>query len=421
MNKFHYMSRPYTIIYVLIILIIICVVFYNTIYRSLFLSNFHKRYENEIIFYSVGRNFTPIISLSGEASIRWTWDDESTDSTTNPIKKYDARRLHTSRLEVIPWEALDMINIGYDAGDGGTSDVPSVVDQKVLAVENLKLVASSLRVWCSSFNRIKELDFSNFTNLEVIECFESKDLISVKLKNTPKLRRVCFENNHLTKLDLSDCQNLKDIRGALNNFHEIVFPENKEDIVHICIRDNYYVTNSRIFNNMSEFSKIAELLISRTNQTDTIRITSTHPSQRVKIRANDNNYTMLDLRGALRNKFNSAEVIMRNNQISEVKIDSCFQLTHLCLNNNKLDSTEVDAILQVINSFATWNGEVDLTDNQPPTNKGLMWKKELENRSWKVIVDSETKTYHSSIDFFSRLIHKLSILILKYSNLFRKS
>ena len=72
--------------------------------------------SDEIIFYSTKDVFAPLITLSGKASVRWTWDDNTTDTITNPVKNYGSDGLRKNYLKVTPWSALQMINIGYDAG-----------------------------------------------------------------------------------------------------------------------------------------------------------------------------------------------------------------------------------------------------------------------------------------------------------------
>ena len=129
-----------------------------------------------------------------------------------------------NRLTVNPWNALRMINIGYDAGDGGGS-LPFVSDQQVSKVENLFLVKNNLEVWCSSYNLIDTLIFDDFVQLDSVECFLSKSLKYVSLRNTPRVTRLCFEDNNLDSLDISGCASLADLRGAQNKLYHNQFFE----------------------------------------------------------------------------------------------------------------------------------------------------------------------------------------------------
>ena len=142
----------------------------------------------QIIFYSNGSVFSPVIVLQENAEVLWTWDDNSTTNSATPVKNYGSEKLRKNILRVQPWSAVRRINIGYDAEDGGSVEIELVNDQLVSKVENLQLVAPYLKEWCSSHNRITSLDFSNFVNLETIECFLSQSLQTINLTNTPKLK-----------------------------------------------------------------------------------------------------------------------------------------------------------------------------------------------------------------------------------------
>lgn len=345
--------------------------------------------DDEIVFYTNDSVFAPLITLSGPAEVLWTWADNTTSNSLNPEKVYPSDALRPNRLKVTPWSAVEMINIGYDAGDGGKPDIPFVADQKVSEVVNMSLAASSLKYWCSSYNRIKSLDFSNFIYLERIECFRSDSLRSVNLSNTPKLWRVCLEDNDLSALDLSGSPVVTDLRAALNDYNEIIFSTSTEEFYHLCVRDNHFIANE-IFTDMTSFPYIGELFIWRTNQSGTLRIPSTHPTDDIDIRAYENNYTALDLRGSLKNQGTRADIDLSGNQLTDVRIAGCNQISMLILKDNKLDSAMVDTILKTLDSFATDDGIVDLTSNHHPSYMGLQWKQNLESRGWQVAVDPGT-------------------------------
>ena len=137
--------------------------------------NFVKTEQSadEIIFYSNGSTFSPVIVLQATAEVLWTWDDNTTSNSLTPTKDYGSAQLRPNRLKVTPWSALRRINICYTAEDGGTESIERVPDQHVSLVENISLAAPYLKEWCSSYNNIKSLDFSNFINIETIECYRS--------------------------------------------------------------------------------------------------------------------------------------------------------------------------------------------------------------------------------------------------------
>lgn len=357
------------------------------------ISTQEKEYQNklsldadEIVFYSNGSNFSPVIVLQADAIVTWTWADSTTSNSTTPTKEYGSDLLRGNRLKVTPWSAVRRINIGYDALDGGSSDIELVADQKVSLVENIGLVAPYLKEWCSSHSSLISLDFSNFINIETIECFKSLLLKNLQLTNTPKLKRLCLEDNDVIDLDLQDCNSLEDIRGALNNFTNINFPTHSENIWHICVWDNQF-TNQHLFNDFTQFPMIAQAWIANTNQQGEFIMPKSNPTYYVSIWGWDNKYSSLDLRGAYQNNEATGFVSFSNNELIKVNIKGCIQINELYLNNNKLDSLTIDQILHEVDEYRTNNGIIDLTFNMPPTSIGLFYKANLERRGWVVNIE----------------------------------
>lgn len=354
-----------------------------------FLNNQAQQAGDEIIFYSNGRIFSPVIVLQAEAEILWTWDDNTTSNSATPVKNYGSELVRKNTLKVTPWSAVRRINIGYDAQDGGSTDIEFVDKQYVSMVENLHLVAPYLKEWCSSYNTITSLDFSNFVNLETIECFLCQSLQNVNLTNASQLKRICFEVNGLTNLDISDCNVLEQVRASSNKFTDILLPENTENIWHMCTRDNLQLTNQHLFNDLSNYPNIADLFIWASNQIGELIVPKTHPSRWIGIRAYDNQYTSLDLRGSLQNPMESGYVDMHNNKLTKVEIAGCHQIKHLDLSQNLLSAEVVDHVLKQLDEFGPTitPRTVNLSNNQPPTEQGLIYKKKLEAKQWNVIVD----------------------------------
>ncbi|KNY28326.1 PKD domain-containing protein [Pseudobacteroides cellulosolvens] len=253
--------------------------------------------EGAITFITEGSVFAPVIQVTGDAQITWTFADGTTSSSNTPVKDYGSAGTRTAALVVTPWSAVTRINIGYDAGDSGSSSIEFVPDQHVSAVYNVNLVAPYLRQWCSSYNQLTSLDFSNFTQLDTIECFLSRSLQSVNLTNTPELKRACFEDCDLLNLDVSQSPKLGDLRGAVNQYPSIEFGSVGESIWHICIRDNPQIAYQHLFQDMSGFPDIAELLIWNDNQAGSIRIPSTSRDRNISFYAGGNRYTNLNLQG----------------------------------------------------------------------------------------------------------------------------
>jgi hypothetical protein len=290
---------------------------------------------DEIIFYSNGSTFSPLIIIDTPAEILWIFDDNTTSPLPNPVKNYGSEALRVNRLVVDPWSAVRGINIGYNGADGGSALIPYVPDQKVSKIQNLELVASNLELWCSSGNLLDSLNFDNFINLETIECFQSKTVQKVSLKNTPNLKRLCLEDNDLKELDVSECTSLKDLRAALNDYKDVKFPDSTTDLWHICIRDNPQITNPDLFSDMSNFPNISELFIWNCNQSGGFALNKTFADS-IDIIAYGNNYTSLDLSGALQNENGWASVDFQSNDINNINISGCDQIRYLKLGNNNL-------------------------------------------------------------------------------------
>ena len=342
---------------------------------------------DEIVFYSKGSDFSPVIVLQSEATVTWIWADSTTSNSTSPVKDYGSALLRKNRLKVTPWSALQRINIGYDAKDGGSDSIELVADQNVSLVENLYLVAPFLKHWCSAYNEFKSLDFSNFVNIETIECLGSDSLTHVNIANTPKLRRACFEDSNLLNLDLSGSPALEDLRGASNEFNTITFSNRHENIWHLCVRDNPHLSNQNMFSNIGKFPKIAELFIWNTNQQGSLTIPSTNPNREVSIMASYNKFSSINFRGSLKNLDAYGSVEMSYNSLTSVDITGCIQIKKLDLSNNKLESIAIDQILKQVDEYGTENGTVDLRFNKPPTDQGLASIANLKKRGWIVSVD----------------------------------
>ncbi|MBL7969388.1 MAG: Ig-like domain-containing protein [Prolixibacteraceae bacterium] len=342
---------------------------------------------NEIIFHSNGATFSPVITLQGEAEILWTWADNTTSTSLSPVKNYGSAQLRTNRLKVTPWSALKRINIGYDAEDGGSNAIELVPNQNVSLVENLSLASNSLKEWCSSYNPLQSLDFSNFTNLETIECYGASYLSQVNLSNTINLKRICLELTSLQALDLSDCNALEDLRAAINKYPDLILPANKEKIWHLCTRDNPQMVNVRYFNNMSAYPLLGDLFIWNMNQEGELIIPNTSSTRKVEIHGYDNRYSAINFSGALKNTQAIGIIEMQNNVIEEVNISGCIQITSLNLWKNKLQTDDIDKILKEIDSFGTSNGRINLRFNAPPSFTGLIHKANLANRGWTIETD----------------------------------
>jgi Leucine-rich repeat (LRR) protein len=345
----------------------------------------HDTVTSEILFLTEGRYFQPRILLNQEAVVEWTFSDGTNSFQLNPNKDFTTEASRMQHLKVTPWNAVTLISIGYDAGDGGWA-LPPVPDNEVSYIKNLNLVKDSLKYWCSSYNLLDTLNFDNFTNIEAIECFRSHTVTRVSLKNTPKLRRLCLEDNNLSEYDISESPALEDIRGAMNNYPEVKFSNSTEEFWHICVRDNPQVTNDTLFAHMERFPNIAELFIWNMNQGGTFRIAQNHPIMPVLLWCDGNHFSALDLRGSLQNENGYAEVFFNNSPLRSIDIAGCDQIQRLSLGWCGIPTDTVDKVLRQLDEFGTFNGTVNLVGSEMPSATGLAHKASLESRGWTVSV-----------------------------------
>ncbi|HZW39142.1 MAG TPA: T9SS type A sorting domain-containing protein [Ignavibacteriaceae bacterium] len=361
--------------------------------------NFNKKGDDnssaapeEIIFYSHGAEFAPVIILQDSAEILWTWDDNTTSNSATPVKYYGNEIMKINKLKVTPWSAVKRINVGYDGEDGGSDKIEFVKDQYISKVENIELVAPYLKQWCSSYSRITSLNFDNFVNLDTIECYLCQSLQNVSLNNTPKLSRTCFELNKLQNLDYSGCSVLAEIRVSTNMLTNIVMPANKENIWHLCIHSNTQLTDQLQFNDMSEYPNIADFFVWNSNRSGDLVIPKTNPSRWIGIRGYENQYTSMDLRGALQSPIEAGFVDMHKNKLTKVDITGCHQIKSLDLSDNLLSSEMVEQVLKQLDEFGPTitPRKADLSKNSPITAQGKIYKANLEAKGWEVIVDYPT-------------------------------
>lgn len=341
---------------------------------------------DEIIFHSNGSSFSPVIVLQAAAEVLWTWDDNTTSNSTKPVKDYGSAKLRVNKLKVTPWSSVRRINIGYTAEDDGSLLIERVADQKVSLVENLHLVAPNLIEWCSSYNMLSDLDFSNFINIETIELFRS-NLNNLSIANTPNLKRLCFEIGKINTLDLTTSNSIEDLRGANNRLPSIAFQENVPNIWHICVHHNPFISKTFFNDNMYKFPAIAELLIDYSFQEGPLIIEESSKTRNARIRGYNNKYTSIDFHNCLKEPFLKARIQMQNNEITTVNIDGCVQINDLDLNNNRLQTSEIDKILKQVNDYNTYYGSIDLRNNQPPSAIGINYINSLKLRGWEIQTD----------------------------------
>ncbi|AKB28055.1 hypothetical protein MSSIT_1336 [Methanosarcina siciliae T4/M] len=339
--------------------------------------------DENITFVTAGSSFSPIITVTGNPEIQWVFGDGSTSDSTSPTVNFGSRKSRENTLVVTPWSAVTKINIGYDGSDGGVTPgsdtIENLKQQDVIAVTGLENVAPYLQVWASSYNPITSLDFNNFTALHTIECFYCTSLNTIRLRNVPSLTRLCLENCNISELDLSEAPSLADLRGASqrSRTYTINWGTTGANLWHICVRDNPQMTTTLP---VSQFPLIKDFYVWNGNQSGTLHLTSTNLK---KVLSSNNQYTAANFSGCFP-AGGRCTVNIYDNDLTSLDISDDPGLFYLNASLNSLNQTTVDGILQILDSYDTNGGYVDLTGNAAPSRTGVAHANNLAARGWKV-------------------------------------
>ncbi|NCA82264.1 MAG: leucine-rich repeat domain-containing protein [Opitutae bacterium] len=336
-------------------------------------------------FWTQGRSFSPVLSLADETleTLLWTWSDGTTSSDhPEATRDFGSAANRLQRLSVEPPAALTAINLGFDASDGGeTTPLPFRDPQNVSAVE-FPHPLPGLRYFAASYNPLTNtLDFSGFTALEAVECFQASTLRHVVLTNLPNLKRVCLEGADLQELDLSGNPALEDVRGALNAFTEIrVDRGTGSNLWHWCTRDNPQLVQS-FQDAMTNFFALRELYIWNNNQSGHFAPVSTYL---VDLQAADNRYASADLSG----KEHLVNCSLSGNRLTNLVLTGCAALRMIDVHGNRLGTAQLDALLEFLDRSAPDVYSAQLDQNAAlPSENGYADYVNLINRGVSVYVD----------------------------------
>jgi hypothetical protein len=266
-------------------------------------------------------------------------------------------------LKVTPWSALRTIDLGYDGGDGGVLDLEkfSRDGQHVTSVVHLALAKEGLKVWCSSHNpSLKSLDFGGFASLETVESYfgweEDGGLVSIGLEGAASLKRLCLENNDLASLDISDCVELEDLRGAMNAYTSISWPNSMLNLWHVCVRDNPQFAENVPVGSMPA---IRECYLWNDSQSGEFAPSS---SDLVDVQIYDNKFTSINLAGA---RFGTGSQFLDASEsasVVSVRVGSS-GVRDLVLSNDGLATAAIAALLSDLNASGVEYGSLNLAGN----------------------------------------------------------
>jgi hypothetical protein len=346
--------------------------------------------SSNITFVTTGSSFSPIITVTGNPTIQWTFGDGSTSNSKSPTVSFGSTGTRANTLVVTPWSAVTKINIGYDGSDGGvtpgSSTIAKLKQQNVIAVSGLENVAPYLQIWASNSNPITSLDFNDFTALHTIECFSCRSLATIELHNVPSLTRLCVEKSNISYLDLSEAPSLADLRGASqrSSTYTINWGTTGANLWHICVRDNPQMTSTFPFN---QFPILKDFFNWNDNQTGTLHLTSTSLKN---VRSANNQYNAAVFSGCFPAGRNGV-IEIQNNNLTSLDISNDPGLIYVNASLNSLDQAAVDGVLQILDSYDTYVGYLDLTGNAEPSTIGKAHAKNLTYRFWGVKVSSKTQ------------------------------
>ena len=335
-------------------------------------------------FRTLGDLFSPELAINDGTfeSLLWTWSDGTAGTDLNPAKDFGSAAERLQSLSVQPAEALSVLNLGFDASDGGETTPLSFRGPQNVSAVYFPAPPTGLRYFAASYNPLTNtLDFTGCTNLEAVECFQASALRHVVLADLPNLKRVCFEDADLQELDLSGNPALADVRGALNNFAEILVARGTGPAVrHWCTRDNPQLAQS-FQDVMTNFFALRDLYIWNDNQSGHLAPVSTNLFD---LQAADNRYTSADLSG----KEHLFYCVLSGNCLTNLVLDGCTSLRMIDLHGNRLGAAQLDDILEHLDTSAPELFSAQLDQNaELPSADGYFHYSNLLARGVSVYVD----------------------------------
>ncbi len=324
---------------------------------------FRGQTNDAVVVETSGSAFSPILECATgtPSTVLWRWSDGSTSSAYPAASKNfgsPAPRQHS--LEIVAPARLTKINLGFNGADGGGATPLDPLAGQYVSRLTFPAPLTDLTCFGATHNfALHELDFTGFTSLESIECFETSGLEHITVTDLPALRRLCVEDGNLQELDLSGLPNLEDVRGALNAYPSITIGRGTgPKIWHWCTRDNPQLTQN-FADIMGDFTALEELYIWNTNQHGVFTVGSLVLRD---FQAADNHLTGVSLPGRTQLQM----CYLANNELTSVDLSGCTGLRTLNLSNNRLGPAALDGLLALLDSSCPNLVSVDLTRNLAP-------------------------------------------------------
>ncbi len=343
--------------------------------------------NDAIVVETTGADFTPIVECAagGPSTVRWHWSNGTTSNDyPQPIRHFGSAAARQHSLEIVAPARLTKFNLGFNGADGGGSTpLDPLAGQNVSRI-TFPAPLTDLTCFGATHNyALREIDFTGFTNVQYIECYECSSLQHVTVTDLPSLRRLCVESCALTELDISGLPELGDVRGALNRFTSITVGRGTgPKIWHWCTRDNPQMTQN-FADIMGNFTAMQELYIWNTNQHGAFTIGSMVLRD---FEAAQNHFTSVSLPG----RANLQICYLQYNDLTSIDLSGCTGLRELDLSHNQLAPDTVDALLALLDTTCFQLGRVDLSNNPgQPSAAGVAHAQSLAARGVNVVIDVE--------------------------------
>ncbi len=352
-----------------------------------------------VLFVTTGATFAPQLELVADATSVVEWlgaDDEVLATGLTPTIDFGSAATRTVRMRVSSGADIQVINLGYTYGDDiGLDQVPESYNhpaQAVSAVAGLAGLTGLRYFLAANGNLAGHLDFTGCSKLEFVECFEAY-VQRVTLTGCTSLIRLCLERNDLDPaypLDLNPvAATLRDLRCAISRRGMLALATLTADLAHVyhwCIREQTIVNHPPLdrlpavveywawgANNAGAASSGAFVLTS---------------DAAYDIRANGSNTGWMTFTDADRQSTGMAStgsLDLRTGQMTSVTLHPASVWRVIDLSGNAgLDTAQVDAIIGVVNGWATGGGVLSLAGCGRPSYSSGAAITALQGRGWTV-------------------------------------
>ena len=339
---------------------------------------------------TTGATFSPAVELAAgsTATVSWAVEGGATVTGTNPMIRFRTAATRHVQMSVDgdgadELDAVITLNLGFNhLDDAGTYNMGAGYDktaQAVTLVEGISKLTGLRRFAAAHTNLTGSLDFTGCSALKFIECFGA-DVQSVTLTGCTSLTRLCMENNNLTNLDLNPvAANLRDLRSAVQQGGTLTLTALTSPLAalyHLCIVEQVIIGHPTA----AQLPVVQERWDRNTHQSGAL--TSASSAFR-SILTSGNHYTTADLTDQFpAGRWGTLDA--SSNDLTSVILAGCSGLHGIDLHANNMAATAVDAVLAMVNSWATSGGTLNVAGNTEPSTTGAAHASTLTGRGWTI-------------------------------------